>query len=132
MKKIYFVPFFLLALMAGENLSAQSVKELAKERKELAKYSKSELNSKATKAARKEAKALKKAGWLVAPGALPMDKQLDRSYKMQYEYDENNYPSYIMGEAMSTGEKTTMQPRCRLSNWPNKTWPDRSRRKLQP
>lgn len=104
MKKIYFVPFFLLALMAGENLSAQSVKELAKERKELAKYSKSELNSKATKAARKEAKALKKAGWLVAPGALPMDKQLDRSYKMQYEYDENNYPAYIMGEAMSTGE----------------------------
>lgn len=102
MKKIYFVPFFLLALMAGENLSAQSVKELAKERKELAKYSKSELNSKATKAARKEAKALKKAGWLVAPGALPMDKQLDRSYKMQYEYDENNYPAYIMGEAMST------------------------------
>ena len=81
---------------------AQST-NLAKERKELIKASKSELNEKASKAARKEAKSLKKAGWLAAPGALPLDKQLDRSYMMQYEYDENMFPKYIMGEAMSVG-----------------------------
>lgn len=65
---------------------------------------KSELNSKASKAARKEAKKLTRAGWTVAPGALPLDKQLDRSYNMQYEFDENLLPKYIMGEAMSIGE----------------------------
>ena len=36
-------------------------------------------------------------------GALPLDKQLDRSYMMQYEYDADMYPKYIMGEAMSVG-----------------------------
>ncbi len=82
---------------------AQSAKDLAKERKELAKLSKSALNDRASKIARKEAKRLKKAGWLTVPGALPLDKQLDRSYLMQYEYDESGYPKYIMGEAMSIG-----------------------------
>ena len=65
---------------------------------------KNELNNKASKAARKEAKSLTKQGWVVAPGALPLDKQLDRSYNMQYEFDENLLPRYIMGEAMSIGE----------------------------
>lgn len=83
---------------------AQSQKEIMKERKQTAKLSKSELNEKASKAARKEAKTLKKQGWQNAPGALPIDKQLDKSYMMQYEYDEDLFPKYIMGEAMSIGQ----------------------------
>ncbi len=79
-------------------------KELNKERREIAKLSKQELKEKSTKAARKEAKKLQKEGWVVAPGALPLDKQLDKSYLMQYEYDENMYPKYIMAEAMSISE----------------------------
>ena len=75
-----------------------------KERKELRKMSKGELNEKATKAARKEAKKLAKEGWASAPGALPIEKQLDKSYLMQMEYDDNMYPKYLMGEAMSVGE----------------------------
>lgn len=75
-----------------------------KERKELRKMSKGELNEKATKAARKEAKKLAKEGWTSAPGALPIEKQLDKSYLMQMEYDDNMYPKYLMGEAMSVGE----------------------------
>ena len=75
-----------------------------KERKELRKMSKGELNEKATKAARKEAKKLAKEGWASAPGALPIEKQLDKSYLMQMEYDDNMYPTYLMGEAMSVGE----------------------------
>lgn len=82
---------------------AQLSKEQKKERKEIAKSTKSQLNEKATKAARKEAKNLKKEGWKNAPGALPIDKQLDKSYLMQYEYDGDMYPKYIMGEAMSIG-----------------------------
>ena len=75
-----------------------------KERKELRKMSKGELNEKATKAARKEAKKLAKEGWASAPGALPIEKQWDKSYLMQMEYDDNMYPKYLMGEAMSVGE----------------------------
>ncbi len=84
-------------------MTAQSAKEITKERKALIKASKSELNDKASKAARKEAKRLKKEGWTTAPGALPLDKQLDKSYLMQYQFDENMYPKYIMGEGMSVG-----------------------------
>lgn len=40
----------------------------------------------------------------MSPGALPLEKQLERSYLMQYEYDENNMPKYLMAEAMSIGE----------------------------
>ena len=83
------------------SVSSQSAQQT---RKETAKLSKDALNSKATKAARSEAKKLKKEGWLTTPGALPIDKQLDKSYLMQYEYDNNNIPVYIMGEAMSIGE----------------------------
>lgn len=101
MKKLFLL--IALSIVTSGVTFAQSAKELAKERKELMKASKGELNSKATKAARKEAKKLKKEGWITAPGALPLEKQLDKSYLMQYEYDEEMFPKYIMGEAMSIG-----------------------------
>ena len=69
----------------------------------MTKASKNQLKERASKQARKEAKRMKKEGWTVAPGALPIDKQLDKSYLMQYEYGEDMYPRYIMGEAMSVG-----------------------------
>lgn len=105
MKKLFFIAAAIVAMSMSAN--AQSVKEareLIKERKVLAKQSKSELNQKASKAARKEAKTLKKEGWQVNPGALPLDKQLDKSYLMQMEFEENMMPKYIMGEARSIGE----------------------------
>lgn len=58
----------------------------------------------ATKDARKEAKRFRKDGWQTVPGALPMEKQLEKSYIMQQEYDDNLFPKYLMGEAMSIGE----------------------------
>ena len=83
---------------------AQSFEEAQKERAALRKASKTELNEKATNAARHDAKKLTKAGWLTAPGALPLDRQLDRSYLMQYQFDEDQFPKFIMAEAMSIGE----------------------------
>ena len=83
---------------------AQLSKEQLQERKEIKKLSKAELNEKATKTARKDAKKLQKEGWQTAPGALPIEKQLDKSYLMQMEYDEDMFPKYIMAEAMSIGE----------------------------
>lgn len=94
----------LVALLASSCSSTKTAnQEIQEGRKELVEMTSAELNRKATKAARDEAKKLKKEGWMVAPGALPLDKQLDRSYMMQYEFDENLYPKYIMGEAMSVG-----------------------------
>lgn len=94
----------LVALLASSCSSTKTAnQEIQEGRKELVEMTSAEVNRKATKAARDEAKKLKKEGWMVTPGALPLDKQLDRSYMMQYEFDENLYPKYIMGEAMSVG-----------------------------
>ncbi|MDR1984372.1 MAG: hypothetical protein LBQ28_06080 [Prevotellaceae bacterium] len=101
MKKIVVIGAVFLAAMSFS--FAQTQKEIIKERKAISKLSKSELEAKASKEARKEAKQLKKEGWMKTPGALPIEKQLDKSYKMQYEYDEQLRPKYIMGEAMSVG-----------------------------
>lgn len=68
------------------------------------KAAKKELDSKSSKTARKEAKKLEKEGWKAAPGALPLEKQLDRSYLKQQEEDELGYPKFLMSEAMSIGE----------------------------
>jgi hypothetical protein len=103
MRKIAIAILALITLSSTAIVNAQATKEQLKERKELAKASKSELNSKASKAARKEAKKLSKNGWDVTPGALPLEKQLDKSYLMQYEYDSDGFPKFIMAEAMSIG-----------------------------
>ena len=79
-------------------------KEIRKERMEIRKLAKKELKEKVDRSVKKEAKRLAKEGWQVKPGALPLEKQLERSYLMQYEYDENLFPKYIMGEASSVGE----------------------------
>jgi hypothetical protein len=102
MRKLFVCAFAFLCLTA--NVSAQTVKDIRKERQEIRKASKRDMNEKATKTARKDAKKLKKEGWITVPGALPLEKQLDKSYMMQMEYDEDMYPKYLMGEAMSIGE----------------------------
>ena len=103
MRKVFL--FIALCLFVGTTTSyAQLTKDQRKERNEILKASKAELNAKVSKAARKEAKTLAKEGWKTAPGALPLDKQLDKSYTMQMEYDEDMFPKYLMGEAMSIGE----------------------------
>jgi hypothetical protein len=81
----------------------QTQKEVAKERKAINKLSQSELNKKASKAARKDAKKFAKEGWIAKRGILPLDKQLDRLYSMQYAYDEN-YPKYQTSTALSIAE----------------------------
>lgn len=102
MRKLFVCAFAFLCLTA--NVTAQTVKDIRKERQEIRKVSKKDLNEKATKTARKDAKKLKKEGWITVPGALPLEKQLDKSYLMQMEYDDDMYPKYLMGEAMSIGE----------------------------
>lgn len=103
MKTIKIIIAALMLCVAG-GTQAQITKEQLKERKELRKLAKKDLNEKASKAARKDAKKFTKEGWKVAPGGLPLDKQLDRSYMMQQDFDEDLFPKYLMAEAMSIGE----------------------------
>lgn len=92
-----------LALIATAPVSiAQNTKEQLKERQEITNMSRDQLNKKASKDARKEAKRLAKEGWKAAPGALPLEKQLDRSYIMMNEFDGNE-SKYYTSEAISVG-----------------------------
>lgn len=93
-----FICFALLGLTAGPIASAFPGNSVA------IGQTKGDIDKKASKAARKEAKRLKKEGWTVTPGALPLDKQLDRAYTYQLELDDDMMPKYIMGEAMSVAE----------------------------
>ncbi len=56
------------------------------------------------KDAKKEAKSLKKDGWLVAPGSLPLERQFEDLYSMSREKDDSGMPKYILGDAMSPGK----------------------------
>lgn len=96
-----------MGLIVAMSISAQSVdelKEIRKERQAITKMAKRELSEKVDKSVKKEAKRLAKEGWEVKPGALPLDKQLEKCYVMQYEYDENMFPKYIMADASSIGQ----------------------------
>lgn len=68
-----------------------------------AQLSKKELKT-IEKNAKKEAKALKKEGWKVAPGNPSMEMQLAESFKYQMQKDENGYDKFIQGEAMTVGQ----------------------------
>ncbi len=63
-----------------------------------------EIKKKAAKQARKEAKKFKRGHWYVAPGALPMDKQIEKSWELQYMDDEDGYPLYIVATGNSVAE----------------------------
>ena len=69
-----------------------------------AKQTKAELNEKASKVARKEAKSFKKEKWQVSPGALPLEKQLDRAYTYELEVDDDMNPVFVIAEGRSIGE----------------------------
>ena len=48
------------------------------------------------KEAKKEAKSYEKDGWYVAPGDLPLEKQLEKAYGKALEEDENGYPKFTI------------------------------------
>ena len=62
------------------------------------------IKKKAVKQARQEARRFKRKKWYVAPGALPMDKQIEKSWGLQYMEDENGYPLYIVATGNSVAE----------------------------
>lgn len=94
MKLTKILTFTLVAIFAFGTLTLAQTK---KENKGL----KKEIKKKAVKEARKEAKKFKKQGYTVAPGALPMEKQIETAWMRQYETDEDGYPMYIVASGNS-------------------------------
>lgn len=86
------------------SLKVEAPEETYKEKElnAVMKQSKKQLKKRSTKTARKEAKQFKKEGWKTAPGTIPMEKQLDKSYAIQQQYNGNFESVYLMGQAMST------------------------------
>jgi len=97
MKTIKFLAvLMMLSLSMGvmaQNAMQQKVKQ-----------NKSALKEKASKDAKNEAKRLKKEGWTVLPGGLPLEKQVDRLYMFLEDFDEDMNPLYIDGTGRGQGE----------------------------
>lgn len=93
MKKM--IVMVAVALMASMSVSAQSAVELAKQQKELNEINTKLLNAKPTKDAKKQAKELKKAKWLVPAGEKSMERQLTESQLLGEELmaDESGNPT---------------------------------------
>ena len=79
--------------------TSDDYKAFIKERKAISKLSESERSAKVAKDIKKAVKQMEKDGWKVNMGALSLEKQLEKSQQMQYEFDMNTgMPKYIMGE----------------------------------
>ncbi len=76
----------------------------AKPKKKAARQAHKEIKKKAVKQARKEARKFKKQHWYVAPGALPMEKQIEKAWELQYLTDDKGYPLYIVSTGNSVAE----------------------------
>ena len=84
---------------------AQSMKDRFKQRKELLKMNKDMQGEKTSKESRKQAKEMKKEGWKVAPGALSLEQQIERSSLYQNMFEEDLVtPMYVWGDASTTAE----------------------------
>ena len=103
MKRLFvLVVSLIVAATAVSAQTSDNIKEqraIIKERKEMSRLTKKQLNARVAKTTKDAMKTFKKEGWKVAVGALPLEKQLDRTYNMLYEFEAADLPRYIMGEA---------------------------------
>lgn len=98
MKKVKITPFLIiLIMMFSVSMFAQTTEKEAEKA----------MKSKAYKDARKEAKKYEKEGFYVAPGSLPLDKQLENAWIKQSILDEKGYPKFIVESGNSVAETQT-------------------------
>ncbi|OHX64205.1 hypothetical protein [Flammeovirga pacifica] len=92
-----FITLFTITLLFANFTSEAQTK---KEKKQTLK----ELKGKAVKDAKKQAKALKKEGYTVIPGDLPMDMQIENSFFARLATDDNGDPKFFVAYQQSKGE----------------------------
>ena len=110
MKTRLIVSIFTAVMMmfAAVDVSAQVATN--KQRKQIHKHEnvlKKEMKKKAVKDARKEAKRLRKAGYMTFIGQLPLDKQLENSWQAAYELDAYGNPYYIISTQKAVASNFT-------------------------
>ena len=96
MKKIYILT--VLAMFCAAAIFAQNT----------TKEQKKELNDRAIKGARQEAKALGKDGWKTMPGSIPLDKLLEDAWMKQVATGENGQPIYITAYGNGVAESKSV------------------------
>jgi hypothetical protein len=101
----------LMAVTACTTPAQLAIREDRQVRRETENQQKSqvkEIKGKAVKEARKEAKRLeKKENWTVHPGAMPMDKQLEKVWMKQYAENPDGTPMYIFADGNGVGKTMT-------------------------
>lgn len=93
------IMFFVVSVADAQVLTKDEHKELEKREKFLNK----QIKGRAIRDARREARQLEKDGYKTSVGKLPLDKQLEKSWQVQYELDKNGYPFYIVATAKAIG-----------------------------
>jgi len=93
MKHLFTSLTIALSVLLALPVLAQSTKEIKKD-----------IHKKAMKEARKEAKKLKKDGFKVAPGQLPMEKQIESTWIKRYETDDKGNKEWFIADARAVGE----------------------------
>jgi hypothetical protein len=91
MKKLILI--ILSCLITGIAVPQQTTKELRKD-----------LKDRAIREARKEARKMKKEGWAVTPGSIPLDKVLENTWMKQVMVDENGKVKYISSDGNAVAE----------------------------
>ena len=110
MKTRLIVSIFAAVVMMFAAVDASAQVATNKERRQVNKHEHvltKEMKKKAIKAARKEAKQLKKAGYMTFIGQLPLDKQLENSWMAAYEIDAYGNPYYIMSTQKAVASNFT-------------------------
>lgn len=104
MKKFVYA---VICLIVGTGLMVSSMDakktEAEKQREKTEKNAQKAYGKKAVKEAKKEAKTLTKGGWRAAAGALPLEKQLDRSYMMLSDFSDEGEPKYLSASGQAVG-----------------------------
>lgn len=110
MKRVITFLSFVLALAVMLPVQAQDdvkPKKLRKEAKKVEKLAVKDIKSKAVKEARKEGKRLKKQGYTVFPGSLPIEKQLEKIWIRQYEENPDGSAKYLIADGNGVGKTQT-------------------------
>lgn len=98
MKTMKLLVMFMALSLSTSVMAQSSVQAKLKENRAALK------NESVSKDAKKEAKRLKKEGWTVSPGGLPLEKQVNRLYMFLEQADEDLNPLYFDGEGRATAE----------------------------
>ena len=95
------------AMFVFGQASAQSnAQDIMKQRAKLENQSRKMQNdAKASKDAKKQAKQYRKEGWNTMPGQLPLEKQLERAFLFQKQWEEDLVtPKFVWGDASSIAQ----------------------------